>query len=298
MTNNDTARHHGQAKILTGLAGRDILASRSPWLHEQEAAAQAIELDYTLFDFTARGWGEERLAGLIGEAEGAGYAGLNITYPFKQAVIPLLDDLSDAAQQVGAVNTVSFAGGRRTGHNTDVTGFAASFAHGLPGAATGIVVQIGAGGAGSATAHALLSAGVDALILFDKDRARQAALVSRLRASFGDGRVREGGDPVADTRLADGIVNATPIGMAKSPGLPVPANLIEHHHWVADIVYFPLETELLREARLRGCRTLNGSGMAVHQAAEAFAIFTGRAADTGRMQRSFGEFQYRKISAA
>jgi shikimate dehydrogenase len=86
---------------------------------------------------------------------------------------------------------------------------------------------------------------------------------------------------------ADGIVNATPIGMANYPGTPVPAKLLRSGLWVADIVYFPLETELLRDARARGCRTMSGGGMAVFQAADAFRLFTGQEPDCERMLKHF-----------
>jgi shikimate dehydrogenase len=277
-------------RFLTGLVGRDILASRSPWLHEREADAQGIRLTYTLFDFTYREWNDEDLPRLLDAAERVGFAGVNVTFPFKQAVIAYLDELSDGARRIGAVNTVSFAGGKRTGYNTDVTGFAESFVQGFPDVATNIAVQIGAGGAGSATAQALLESGVTKLILLDTDAVRLDGLVTKLQSDFGKDRVSAGEDIAAAVKSADGIVNATPIGMAKLPGLPLPAELIEKRHWVADIVYFPLETELLREAKRRGCKTLDGSGMAIHQAAGAFEIFTGLRADRNRMQKSFVDF--------
>ncbi len=280
----------GGKSFLTGLAGRDILASRSPWLHEQEADAQGIRLTYSLFDFTAREWGDDELPRLLEEAERIGFSGLNITFPFKQAVIAHLDSLSDGAARIGAVNTVAFTDGKRIGYNTDVTGFAESFRHGLPDVACDHVVQFGAGGAGSATAHALLESGVGQLTVFDTDQQRLNALVSKLQSDFGKGRAVAGEDLPACVASADGLVNATPMGMAKLPGLPLPAALIEQRHWVADIVYFPLETELLREAKQRGCRTLNGSGMAIQQAAGAFEIFTGLHADRIRMQKSFVDF--------
>lgn len=290
MRNSSSPFTAQDTRFLTGLAGRDILASRSPWLHEQEADAQAVRLTYTLFDFSYREWNDDDLPKLLDAAERVGFAGINVTFPFKQAVIAYLDDLSEGAGRIGAVNTVSFAGGKRTGYNTDVTGFAESFTHGLPDVATNIAVQIGAGGAGSATAQALLESGVKKLILVDTDAARLNGLVSKLQSDFGPDRVSVGDDVAAAVKSADGIVNATPIGMAKLPGLPLPAEFIEKRHWVADIVYFPLETELLREAKLRGCQTLNGSGMAIHQAAGAFEIFTGLRADRNRMQKSFVDF--------
>ncbi len=266
------------------------MASRSPWLHEQEAAAHGLNLSYSLFDFTARGWSDDELPHLIDTVEAEDFSGINVTFPFKQAIIDHLDGLSDAARQVGAVNTVAFVRGQRIGHNTDVTGFAKAFASGLPGVSRETVVQLGAGGAGSATAFALLESGVGQLLLFDPDPDKLLTLVSGLQSVFGPERAIAGVDLDAATRIADGIVNATPIGMAKQPGIPLPARLIDARHWVADIVYFPLETELLHEARGRGCKVLDGSGMAIHQAAEALEIFTGLQADRTRMQKSFVQF--------
>jgi shikimate dehydrogenase len=277
-------------KYLTGLVGRDILVSRSPWLHENEADAQGVRLVYSLFDFAARGWDERDLPRLLDSAETAGFAGLNVTHPYKQAIIAHLDEMSPGAARIGAVNTVAFAGGKRIGHNTDVSGFTESFLGGLPGVATTHVLQMGAGGAGSATAQALLELGVGTLALVDKDDEKRTALAEKLRADFGEHRVTEPADLAAALARADGIVNATPVGMASYPGSPVPEGLIEPRHWVADIVYFPLETRLLRAARLRGCKTLDGSGMVVFQAAAAFDIFTGLSADRARMRDSFVAF--------
>jgi shikimate dehydrogenase len=280
----------GSGRFLTGLAGRDIMASRSPWLHEQEAAAQGIALQYTLFDFSDRGWSDADLPEILAMAEANGFLGLNITFPFKQAVVPFLDVLSDAAHRIGAVNTVRFIDGKRVGHNTDVSGFAESLRTGLPGVALDHVVQIGCGGAGSATAHALIDCGVKTLTMFDRDAEKQQSLVGALRKSFGPDRVCLGRELASAMACADGMVNSTPMGMTSYPGLPVPAECISQRQWVADIVYFPLETPLLREAIEKGCRTLNGSGMAVYQAAAAFDIFTGLRADRARMLDSFVRF--------
>ncbi len=276
--------------FLTGLVGRDIQASRSPWMHECEADAQGLRLVYTLYDFAARGWDEADLPRFLDAAALLGLDGVNVTHPYKQAVVPYLDGLSEGARRVGAVNTVKFEDGRRIGHNTDVIGFAESVENGLPGVARARIVQMGAGGAGFATAHALLDLGVDELHIFDTDPARGAALVAKLNADFGSGRAVAGHDLDATLGRADGLVNATPVGMANYPGVPVPVETLRPALWVADIVYFPLETRLLAEARARGCRTLDGSGMAVYQAAAAFDIFTGRTADRARMLGSFKAF--------
>jgi shikimate dehydrogenase len=273
--------------LRSGLFGRAILASRSPWLHEQEARAQGLDLDYTLFDFNERGLADNDLAPLLHDLRDQGYCGVNVTYPFKQAVIPLLDELAESAEMVGAVNTIAMCGGRLIGHNTDVTGFQYSFAEGLPGVSLSHVLQLGAGGAGAAVANAMLSLGTRVLEIADVDLAKAQALATRLAARFGKDRVISRDCRDIDTSGIDGIINTTPMGMAAHPGSPIAPGLIAAHHWVADIVYFPLETEMLRIARERGCRTLDGSGMVITQAALAFAIFTGRTADRARMRQSF-----------
>lgn len=279
----------------TGLIGRSILASRSPWLHEQEAKAQGLELSYELFDFTDRALDDRELGPLLRRLAAKGFNGVNITVPFKQAVLPLLDELAESAEMVGAVNAVEMRDGRLIGHNTDVTGFRASLETGLPGRKQDRVLQLGAGGAGAAVANALLSLGTGNLEIADVEQARAAALAAKLADRFDAARVSALGLADIDTAGIDGIVNTTPMGMAANPGTAIPADLIHERHWVADIVYFPLETELLRIARAKGCEVLDGSGMVIGQAALAFDIFTGHKADIARMHRIF---QCRQTNAA
>lgn len=273
--------------LRSGLIGRAILASRSPWLHEQEGREQGLELTYELFDFTDRGLDDAELGPLLRRLADEGFCGVNVTFPFKQAVIALLDELADCAATVGAVNTVAMRSGRLIGYNTDKTGFQDSLAEGLPGAALERVLQLGAGGAGAAVANALLSLGVRQLEIADVDLGRAGELAGRLCANHGAGRAVARDIAALDTSAIDGIVNTTPMGMASKPGMAIAPALIAPHHWVADIVYFPLETELLRTARERGCRVLDGSGMVIGQAAMAFEIFTGHKADRQRMRRTF-----------
>lgn len=273
--------------FLVGLIGRAIQGSRSPALHEREAAEQGRKLIYRLIDLDRLGLGAEALGRLLAAAEWTGFAGLNITFPCKQAVLPLLHELSPDARAIGAVNTVVLSEGRRFGHNTDVTGFAEAFRRGLPEATRGHVVQLGAGGGGAAVAHALLAEGVGHLSIHDTDASRAAALADAVCGRFGHGRAGAVTDIAAALAGADGLVNCTPVGMLKMPGMPLPPGLLRPSLWVADIVYFPLETELLRAARALGCRTLDGGGMAVFQAAGAFRLFTGLAPDAERMRRHF-----------
>lgn len=273
--------------VLLGLVGTGIQASRTPALHEREADEQSLRCLYRLIDLQALGLDAGALPDLLTAAERFGFAGLNVTHPCKQAIIPLLDELSPDARALGAVNTVVWSNGRRVGHNTDWWGFAESFKRGLPDVPRRRVVQFGAGGAGAAVAHALLTLGVVEVVLVDSDAGRAASLASALSARFGAGRAVSATTAAEAMAGADGVVNATPLGMAKYPGMALPAELLHAGPWVADIVYFPLETELLRHARALGCRTLDGGGMAVFQAVGAFRLFTGREADAGRMLRHF-----------
>lgn len=276
-----------QTSILAGLIGAGIQASRTPALHEREGAAQGMGYVYRLIDLDQLKLDCNALEELLTAAERMSFTGLNITFPCKQAIIPLLDELSPEARGIGAVNTVVLKDGKRVGHNTDCLGFAEGFRRGLADVARERVVQMGAGGAGAAVAHALLSEGVGELSIFDVDTGRAQALADNLNQHFEGGRTRVGGDLASTLQAADGLVNTTPMGMAKLPGMPVPKVLLRPALWVAEIVYFPLETELLREARALGCRTLNGATMAVFQAVKAFELFSGQSANAQRMIEHF-----------
>ena len=274
--------------IRLGLIGAGIRRSRTPAMHEREAAAHGLRCRYELFDLDAIDAGPSALPSLVAAAERDGFAGLNITHPCKEAVLPHLTALSDDARQLGAVNTVVFDRGERIGYNTDWRAFYESFTRGLADAPLCHVVQLGAGGAGRATAFAALALGVRRLDIVDAVHERAESLARRIDdvspgCAFA---IREAAPAL---RHADGLIHATPAGMASHPGLPVAAACIDAHLWVCDVVYFPLETELLRLARGRGCRTLDGSGMAVWQAVEAFRLFTGIAADPARMRAFFDE---------
>jgi shikimate dehydrogenase len=269
------------------LIGAGIQASLTPAMHMQEGVAQGLSYDYHLIDLVELGLSTESLPGLLDKAEKEGLSGLNITHPCKQLVIPYLDELSQEARALGAVNTIVFRDGKRYGHNTDWWGFAESFRRGLPRADLSIGVQIGAGGAGVATAYAALSLGLRELVVLDQQGERAERLAETLSSIFPDASVTAGSDLASALAQARGLIHATPMGMAAHPGLPLPPSLLRSDLWVAEIVYFPLETELLRQARARGCPVLDGGGMAVYQAVGAFRLLTGRQPDAGRMRRHF-----------
>lgn len=276
------------SKLLVGLIGSGIQRSLTPALQEEEARAQGLRLHYQLIDIdrapASQPQGVAALPGLLAAARTMGFAGLNITYPCKQAVIPLLDGLSDEAQAMGAVNTVVFQDGKATGHNTDGSGWRWGLQQQLPAANLQRVVLLGAGGAGSAIAHALLRMKTETLVLVDSDTPRAAELAERLNSLYPGRRASSTADPAAALHGATGLVHATPTGMDKLPGLPLPAGLLRADLWVSEIVYFPLRTALLQAASALGCKVANGAGMAVGQAVDAFRLFTGCEPDTTRMQ--------------
>jgi len=276
-----------KSKFLVGLIGEGIQESLSPALHEEEAKNHGLNLRYRLIDLARDGSSIDDLPRLIDSAEAAGFDGLNITHPCKQAVLPLLSELSEDARAIGAVNTVVFRKGGRKGFNTDCSGFAMSFGQKLGDAARRRVVLLGAGGAGAAIAHAAMALGVEQLFIVDRDRER-AELLARRVAGNHPGRTVASADELASAaKRADGLIHATPTGMAAHPGLAFDPSLLRPEMWVVEIVYFPLETELLRAARARGCRTVDGGGMMVCQAVGAFEHFTCIRPDAGRMETHF-----------
>jgi shikimate dehydrogenase len=275
--------------LLLGLIGTGIQQSRTPAMHMREAAAQGIPCVYRVIGLTEFGLGVEALPELLVAAERMGFDGLNITHPCKQAVVPLLTALSAEAAALDAVNTVMLRGGRRIGHNTDCSGFAEGFRRQLPDVPLGRAVQLGAGGAGTAVAEAAMRLGVGRLTLFDMDRSRAEAVAAALCARHGEDRAVAGADLSAAMAESDGLIHATPTGMAAHPGLPLDPALLQPRHWVSEVVYVPMETELLRLARARGCRTAHGGGMAVFQAVHAFRHFSGVEPDAGRMLAHFAE---------
>ncbi|MFT6451165.1 MAG: shikimate dehydrogenase [Halocynthiibacter sp.] len=281
----------GEDKKLIGLIGSGILKSLSPQVLEAEAAHHGLRLHYQLIDLDRSGLAPQDalavLPGLIDAVRLIGFDGLNITYPCKQAILPLLDEISQEARAMGAVNVVTIRDGKLSGHNSDGPGWAAGFQRALPKGDLRDVVLMGCGGAGAAVAHAVLGMGAQSLSVFDRDATRAAQLAQALESRFGAGRAKVCEDLEACVSRATGFIHATPVGMLKAPGMPIPAQWLRAQMWVADVVYVPLQTELLRAAAAKGCAVIDGGHMNVGQAVLGFGHFTGLAPNVERMDAHF-----------
>jgi shikimate dehydrogenase len=257
-------------RVLTGLIGAPIAQSASPAMHEQAAAALGLRCHYHLMEMA--GAGQAELRALLDGIRRIGFARVNVTFPYKEAVIPLLDDLSPAAREIGAVNTIVVSENRLIGYNTDATGFERAVSGLVKASGHGPVALIGAGGVGKAIAFALAALGVAELRVFDSDRAKAERIVAQLRGR----QLARMVDRVEDVlHGAVGLVNATPIGMWPDRGTPVPDALLRPDMWVADAVYTPLWTPLLTAARAKGAQIMTGRELAIYQAADCFELFTG-----------------------
>ncbi len=239
-------------------------------MHQRAADALGVRCHYRLIEIANAD--AATLRALLDEVRRDGFAGVNVTFPYKEAILPLLDALSPDAQAIGAVNTVVVRHRRLIGYNTDTTGFERAIGDLVAASDRGAVALIGAGGVGKAIAFALANLGVAELSLFDSDRGKAGQLAARLRGRLAT-RVA---DDVEDAlRGAVGVVNATPVGMLPDRNMAVPAALLHRGLWVADAVYTPLWTPLLSAAKARGCSVMTGRDLAVYQAADAFELFTG-----------------------
>jgi shikimate dehydrogenase len=274
---------HGHARpILLGLIGSPIAHSASPAMHEAAAEAVGLRAHYQLIDVP--GADGAQLRTLLSALAPIGFSGVNVTFPYKERVLPLLDDLSPGARAVGAVNTIVVRDGRLTGHNTDTTGFARALIEAFGPRPEGPVALVGAGGVGKAVAVALAQFEGIEVRLVDADPAKAEAVAAALA---GHAAVRVCGSVAAALDGARGVVNGTPVGMLPDRGTPVPAELLRPGMWVADAVYSPLWTPFLVDAARIGARTMTGRELAIHQALDAFALFTGREAPAEAMARAF-----------
>jgi shikimate dehydrogenase len=269
-------------RFLTGLIGYPIAHSAAPAMHEQAAAALGVRCHYQLIE--VKGAGHADLRAMLAGIKRLGFAGVNVTFPYKEAVIDLLDDLAPDARAIGAVNAIVADGARLVGYNTDASGFVRAIAPLLTTVPRGPIALIGAGGVGKAIAFALAILGVGELRIFDSDGAKVARLAGQLA-----GRHAARGVASVEAALdgATGVVNATPVGMLPSRDTPVPDALLHPSMWVADAVYTPLWTPLLLAAKAKRAKVLTGRDLAIYAAADAFELFTSMMPSTDVMANAF-----------
>ena len=262
-------------------------------MHERAADALGLRCHYQLIEVA--GADQAELRALLDAVRRLGFAGVNVTYPYKEAVVGLLDDLAPSAAAIGAVNAVVVNDGRLIGHNTDTTGFARAVAPLVRDSGYGGVAVIGAGGVGKAIAVALAGLNVAAIRIFDSERARAEKLAALLGARSGIAVA----DSVDDAlRGVVGVINATPVGMLPSRATPIPTALLHERLWVADAVYWPLVTPLLADARAKGARIMTGRELAILQAADAFELFTGFTPSIEIMREAFDRATLERDRAA
>ena len=260
----------GTTKIY-GIFGRPVAHSLSPAMHN--AAFDSLGLNSVYVPFAV-----QNLAQAVQGLRGLNLGGVSVTIPFKEEIIPLLDEVDDQARIIGAVNTVVNREGRLWGTNTDWQGALAALQEEIDLAGQHVLI-LGAGGAGRAIVYAVRQAGSAASVA-DADEARARTLAQEFGARF---------VPLtqAAQEPATVLINATPVGMAPQwDRIPLEPEYLEQFKLVMDIVYKPLETRLLREAAGRGCRCIDGLQMLVHQGARQFELFTGNPAPVGIMRRA------------
>jgi shikimate dehydrogenase len=280
-------------RVLTGLLGAPIAHSASPAMHERAAEALGLRCHYQLIEIA--GAGREELKVLLEGVRRLGFAGINVTFPYKEAVVDLLDEMSPGAAQIGAVNTVVVRDNRLTGHNTDTSGFARAVTPLVAASSHGAVALIGAGGVGKAIAFALAGLGVAELRIFDSEPAKAARLAAQLE---GHGKASVAHSIEDALRGVAGVINASPVGMLPNRSSPVPDHLLHAGLWVADAVYSPLWTPLLTAAEAAGAAVMTGRELAIYQAADAFKLFTGLTPSTTEMGIAFDEVMAKRYSAS
>jgi len=275
-------------QYLIGLVGEGIEHSLTPDLHMREASHFGLDYEYRLIDLLDQDLEfEEALARVIA----TGYDAVNVTFPFKQVAMSLCSNQSAEVQEIGATNLMLGLQNQVRVENTDASGFQFALENGLQDVKKRNVLQVGAGGAGAATAYALLKWGVQQLFIADLDFSKALALVENYKKVFPNQIIRacpleEGLDFLA---AVDGVVQATPIGMYTHPGMPFDICALNESAWVADVIYRPIETEFIQACREGGHQVLTGSLMAIGQAVDSFRLITGLQPDVARMTAHFYE---------
>jgi shikimate dehydrogenase len=257
----------------------------------REAQNLGLDYEYRIIDLLEPELAGKTIGEVVSEAAKSGYDALNVTHPFKQQVLSLLASASDEVENIGAANLVLRPGIDPHGENTDWSGFDFALRQAIPDAKRDLVLQVGAGGAGGATAYALLKWGTKHLVITDIDLSRARELAAQYQADFPNSSVKSLPMDEALRLLPqiDGVVQATPIGMYAHPGVPFDIATLAKSAWVSDVVYRPIETQLLREAKEAGHVVVSGGWMALGQAVDSLRLITGIEPNVARMNAHFLE---------
>ncbi len=271
-----------------GIIGFPVKHSLSPLM--QTAALQACYVDGVYVPFEVP---PERLEEAVKGIRALGIKGFNVTVPHKERVVELVDYLSEDAEFLGAVNTVKAEGGELYGFNTDAEGFLRSLLEEGVEIEGKRILLFGAGGAARAVGYAFIKGGAKFINIVNRNFSRAKA-VGELLGKRGNVLVYPLKESVVETLLEDSdiVVNTTSVGMKPNDPPLFDYGKIPPGRTVVDIIYNPPETPLLKAARERGCKTVNGLGMLVHQGAMAFEIWTGKKAPVELMRRVLEEELY------
>jgi shikimate dehydrogenase len=260
--------------VRLALIGSGIKLSMAKAFHELAGVLSGIDVTYDLIELDASS--RDVVPGLIGRCHHDGYAGLNVTYPFKELAFGCVTVDDPGVAQIGAVNTVVYGrSGSRIGWNTDYSGLVRRWHARWPKERPGVIGLIGAGGVGRSTAFALAELGASGLRIADVMPDRAHALAGSLARRFPDLPVAVATSAEAAVDGADGVVNATPVGMYFNPGAPVDLGAVGDQRWLLDVVYSPIETPLVTRAAATGMAVLNGFELFLGQGFDSFEHFTG-----------------------
>ena len=274
--------------VRLGLIGDNIARSRSPLLHVEAGRLCGIEVSYERLVPADVGIAFEAVFARCRES---GFDGINITYPYKEQVVPLASIDSPEVRRIGACNTVLFKGSRASGFNTDHSGFLAAYRDAFGWRDPGTVAMAGAGGVGRAIAFALAELGCRRLRLYDLLRDQALALAWSIREGANGMAVEVCTSVGEAVSGAQGLINCTPLGMTGNAGTAVPAVYMERAAWAFDAVYTPVETRFLKDARAAGLEVMSGYELYFHQGVDAFRLFTGRDVDQAALREVLGRLE-------
>jgi shikimate dehydrogenase len=284
----------GRTKIFS-IFGYPVEHTFSPRMHNAAFIKLGIDACYVPFAVSP-----DKLADAVKAIIPLGLSGLNVTVPHKEKIIAYLDELSEEARLIGAVNTIEIKNGKMIGHNTDGRGFLRSLREGAKFNPRGkSYLFVGSGGAARAVGFSLALAGSKKIVFYDVDIHKAHALAQDIRQKTGaDAKIISEDLLEASAAEADCLVNATPLGLKKADPMPIGIDSVLRKHLVCDLVYNPPETLLLRAAKKKGAKRFSGLGMLLYQGVIAFEIWTGRKAPIMVMKtalnRQIGDLRHKR----